>query len=47
MASKDDPAGRNDGFTVGDIDTNTTDDAIKEKTPDQVDGPVDKGADIA
>jgi hypothetical protein len=47
MASKDDPTGRNDGFTVGDIDTNTTEEAIKEKTRDQVDGPVDQVADTA
>jgi hypothetical protein len=47
MASKDDPTGRSDGFKVGGIDTNLTDDAIKEKTSNQVDGPVDQAADIA
>jgi hypothetical protein len=46
MASKGDPADRF-AFTVGDIDSNATDEAIKEKTPDPVDGPVDQGADIA
>jgi hypothetical protein len=46
MASKGDPTGSFE-FAVGDIDSNITDDAIKEKTPHQVDGPVDQGADIA
>jgi hypothetical protein len=46
MASKGDPTDRM-AFTVGDIDSSTTDDAIKEKTPDQVDGPADQGADTA
>jgi hypothetical protein len=46
MASKGDPTDRT-AFTVGDIDSNTTEDAIKEKTPDQVDGPIDQGTGIA
>jgi hypothetical protein len=46
MASKGDPTDSFE-FAVGDIDSNITDDAIKEKTPDQVDSPADQGADIA
>ncbi|MEI6361985.1 MAG: hypothetical protein WCP95_07610 [Actinomycetes bacterium] len=46
MGIKDGASGRSDGFTVGDIDSNATDDAIK-KTPGQVDVPVDQGADVA
>jgi len=42
MASKGESTDRF-AFTVGDIDSNTTDEAIKEKTSDQVDGPVDQG----